>query len=73
MTVARPVEKDRKQVHDEAKSKPVNKSRDRPDSSHERPTCDSLDHKSKAPRLDDPVSFDYLVLELCVFFHLCSR
>nr|XP_010939344.1 probable RNA-binding protein 46 [Elaeis guineensis] len=56
VTVARPVEKDRKRVHDETKSEPVNKSRDRPDSSRDRPTHDSSDHKSKAPRLDDPVS-----------------
>lgn len=55
VTVARPVEKDRKRVRDETKSKPLDKSNDRPDSSYERHTHDSSDHKSKAARLDDLV------------------
>ncbi|KAG1347820.1 APOBEC1 complementation factor-like [Cocos nucifera] len=64
VTVARPVEKDRKRVHEETKSEPLNKSRDRPDSSHDRPTHDSSDYKSKAPRLDDPANFEPQIVNL---------
>ncbi|THU74591.1 hypothetical protein C4D60_Mb04t35000 [Musa balbisiana] len=54
VAVARPVEMG-KRPHDEPKNKPLPRSRDQSDSSYDGHISDSLDHKSKAPRLADQV------------------
>ncbi|XP_072951347.1 uncharacterized protein [Typha angustifolia] len=55
VSVARPAEKDRKRVRDEAKSEPGNKSKDPPDYSYESHVHNSLDRQTKAPRLANMV------------------
>ncbi|XP_018680978.2 polyadenylate-binding protein, cytoplasmic and nuclear isoform X5 [Musa acuminata AAA Group] len=54
VAVARPVEMG-KRPRDEPKNKPLPRSRDQSDSSYDGHISDSLDHKSKAPRLVDQV------------------
>ncbi|CAL9089443.1 unnamed protein product [Musa textilis] len=54
VAVARPVEMG-KRPHDEPKNKPLPRARDQSDSSYDGHISDSLDHKSKAPRLADQV------------------
>ncbi|CAL9758131.1 unnamed protein product [Musa acuminata subsp. burmannicoides] len=54
VAVARPVEMG-KRPRDEPKNKPLPRSRDQSDSSYDGHISDSLDHKSKAPRLADQV------------------
>lgn len=63
-----------KRPRDEPKNKPLPRSRDQSDSSYDGHISDSLDHKSKAPRLADQVVIDFLSLptvSICMFLHAC--